>query len=74
MVDAIDFTEVYIKCIHCGIVQGIRVPTTGLEAWKKGQYIQDALPMTSASDRELMISHICHACWEELFPEEELVT
>jgi hypothetical protein len=52
-----------------GIV--IEAPDEAVERWQSGDYIQDALPMLSADERELLISGICGHCFDTMFCEEE---
>jgi hypothetical protein len=40
-------------------------------AWQSGEYIQDALPMLNAGEREMLISQTCNDCWADLFGEPE---
>jgi hypothetical protein len=39
-------------------------------AWRGGEYIQDAMPQLSDSDREFIISGITDEEWDAAFPEE----
>lgn len=55
-------------CIKCGKVFEFPVFVDDLEKYITRQMnIQDALPYVSPGYRELMISHICPICWDELF-------
>lgn len=36
-----------------------------------GKHAQDAFPYLSAQEREMLISGICGACWDNLFADEE---
>lgn len=59
---------VEVTCVSCGAPHAIIVPTAGYKRWASGQAkIQDALPMLSADERELLISHICPRCFNRLF-------
>lgn len=51
-------------CKHTNIVE---VSILAYTAWRKGEYIQVAMPNLSAGDRELLISGICKTCWDKLF-------
>lgn len=55
-------------CRKCGKVYEFPVFVDDLEKYTTRQInIQDALPYVSPGYRELMISHICPICWDELF-------
>lgn len=61
-------------CKKCGKVYEFPVFVDDLEKYTKRQeHIQYALPYISSGYRELMISHICPICWNEImkFDEEE---
>jgi hypothetical protein len=56
----------------CGATKQIEVDTEALIAWQHGALIQRCFPDMSVEDRELMISHTCGTCWNNLFsPEDE---
>ena len=62
---------VEVTCVSCGAQHAILVPTSGYHRWTSGQAkIQDALPMLSADERELLMSHICPRCFDKIFGEE----
>jgi hypothetical protein len=63
--------EVEVVCALCQQPKRVLVPVEGLLAWRKGMYIQDAMPDVSAEERELLISQTCPACFNEAFKEEE---
>ena len=59
-------------CKKCGKVYEFPVFVDDLEKYTTRQMnIQDALPYVSPGYRELMISHICPICWNELFYNDE---
>ena len=61
---------VEVECILCHTKHTILVPTAGYTKWAKGQAkIQDALPGLTESERELLMSNICPACWDKTFGE-----
>lgn len=63
---------VEVTCVNCGTKHTILVPTNGYKLWTSGQAkIQDALPMLSADERELLMSHICPRCFDKIFSEED---
>jgi hypothetical protein len=59
------------KCSECQKTKVLEVPSEGLAAYQNGAFIQRALPMLSAGDRELLISGICGPCFDKLFEEVE---
>lgn len=59
-------------CKKCGKVYEFPVFVDDLEKYTKRQeYIQYALPYISSGYRELMISHICPICWNEIMKSDE---
>lgn len=59
---------VEVTCVNCGTKHTIMVPTGAYKRWASGQAkIQDALPMLSADERELLMSHICQRCFDKIF-------
>jgi hypothetical protein len=66
-----EYKDVVINCKQCDKSFKIRVPVEGFLRWVGGELIQNALPNLSSEKRELLISHTCPDCWEQLFPEED---
>ena len=61
-------TMVTRRCPWCGIQHTVQVPTEGYNEWRSGEKtIQRALPNTSPSYRELLISGTCESCWDRMF-------
>ena len=59
-------------CKKCGKVYEFPVFVDDLEKYTKRQeYIQYALPYISSGYSELMISHICPICWNEIMKSDE---
>lgn len=59
---------VEVTCVNCKTHHTITVPTDGYKRWATGQAkIQDALPMLSEDERELLMSGICPRCWDKIF-------
>lgn len=59
---------VEVVCINCKTRHNVIVPMDGYRLWASGQAkIQDALPMLSDDERELLMSNICPRCWDKLF-------
>lgn len=61
-------------CPICHTTHELEVPFEAFCAWQAGALVQDAFPMLSANEREMLISGICPPCWDNLFaPSEEEV-
>lgn len=59
--------QIYTHCICCQSQHIIKAPQEGYNAWaKRDKKIQDAMPMLSEDDRELLISGLCGDCFEEV--------
>ena len=56
-------------CPYCGTISKVAVPESGLRQWKSGTRIQDALPMLTTDEREILMSGVCPKCWDEVFGE-----
>lgn len=56
-----------VECMVCHSKHQVIVPAMGYLQWMQGERIQDAMPRLSADDRELLMSKICPACWDNLF-------
>ena len=54
-----------------GHVHELTVDAEGLAAWQLGMHIQVALPNLTAGERELLITGIPEAMWDDMFKEEE---
>ena len=62
-----EMTEYKAKCLCCGKVTSVMVPTEQYNIWRSGEaLIQDALPMLSTSEREFLMTNICEECWDKL--------
>lgn len=53
-------------CPYCERLTELDVPDAGYKAWMDGELIQDALPMLTDSEREVLLTGICPTCWDEL--------
>lgn len=61
-----------VPCKMCGDVHEIVVIKNDFMKWYNGELtIQNALPYLTIDERELLISHICNKCYDELFGGEE---
>lgn len=63
--------QLEVKCIKCKKVYTVDVPKEGLFNWQRGMLIQDAMPDVSADDRELLMSHLCSSCFNNLIGGDE---
>ena len=52
-------------------VRDINITGAQLEAWQRGELIQDAAPDLTASEREFIINGVTDEEWSEAFGEEE---
>ena len=58
------------QCLECGGRVTWPVPGIDVGGWVAGALIQDALPMLSENDRELLISGNCGVCFDTLFGDD----
>lgn len=59
---------VKVKCIRCATDHSVFVPDEAYKRWATGKaHIQDALPMLTDDERELLLSDICPSCWNKIF-------
>lgn len=58
-------------CAMCGYSTIMEVNRKEWEAWKKGAFIQDAFPLLSPDEREMILSGTHPECWDKLFSEDE---
>lgn len=56
-------------CMDCKNLVKIEVEEKAYEKWKDGTRIQQAMPMLSADEREILISGVCGPCFDKMFPE-----
>ncbi len=56
-----------VACRLCRVHHDVMVNMADVRTWMAGTLIQDAMPYLSADDRELLISHTCGKCWENMF-------
>jgi len=60
-----------VGCRMCDAVYALVYNREDMLDWLSGsEFIQDALPYLSDSERELLISHTCGNCFDKLFPPE----
>lgn len=61
--------ELHIKCKFCDRDYTLLMPAEAYVAYAHGAATQDALPMLSLGERELLISGICEDCFNALTSE-----
>ena len=57
-------------CRYCRRNHQMTVPSAGVDAMIRGEFVQNAFPTLSADDRERLISGTCPECWNRLFGEK----
>lgn len=55
--------EIGNDCPFCGSYNVVRVPYESLEKYEGGALIQDAFPMLTPDEREIILTGICADCW-----------
>ena len=63
-------TSAKIRCIHCKKEYTVSFTEEGYKNWAAGMVIQKAMPEVPVADRELLISHTCGECFDEIFRED----
>ena len=58
-------------CVVTGKPYSVTVPGDELYAYRRGAYIQDAMPSVSKDDREFLMSGMSPEGWNETFGGEE---
>jgi hypothetical protein len=58
-------TRVFGKCMFTGTEHSVVVKTVELRSWLAGISIQNAMPKTSADDREFLLSGITPSGWDK---------
>ena len=56
-------------CPMCHKKSQLQVPLQGLEAWRRGELIQRALPELTADEREMLMTGTHPDCWDKMFEE-----
>jgi hypothetical protein len=62
-----------VVCRQCKVEYHILASQEGVQKWKAGKLIQNALPDLSANERELFISQTCGNCWDKIYPQDSLL-
>lgn len=65
----INYKEICVVqyCPFCGKGQEVEVNEQDYWDWEDGTLAQEAFPYLSADEREVLISGICHTCWDSMF-------
>lgn len=58
-------------CYSCGKEVSVACEPTDLERWRNGGFVQDCFPYLGPAEREFLLSGICGACWNDMFPPDE---
>lgn len=71
--DAPTHTNVRVgPCMRCKKFNTVEnVSIAGLLKWRKGAFIQVALPELSAAEREMLLTGTCSECFDIMFPPDE---
>lgn len=59
------------RCPICLKPSSVSVPEYALAAWRQGAMIQDAMPMLTAEEREIIKTGIHDSCWNGIFLKEQ---
>jgi hypothetical protein len=58
------------QCVACHTVKEFQVTDSQLAAYQSGKgYIQNIFPAMAPADREMLLSHLCEKCFDEMFAE-----
>lgn len=65
----INYKEVCVvtDCPFCGRANEVEVNEIDYLDWQDGELVQVAFPYLSANERGMLISGICHQCWDKMF-------
>jgi len=58
-------------CPFCGAEHFVEVNEVDYNAWVAGKMAQHAFPYLSPTEREQVISHLCPACQDSFFEEDD---
>ena len=59
------------KCVLSGKPVTVKIPAAELYAYRRGEFIQDAMRSLSAGEREFLMSGICEEAFDNAFADEE---
>jgi len=70
--ESADGTERFVAmCRKCHEPHSLWLDPTLVQRWESGELIQDVFPHLTPDQRELMISGICGACWDRMWPDDD---
>jgi len=64
--------EIVTICPFCKAEHYVMVADDDYAAYLDGMSVQDAFPYLSANERELIMTGICPACWDDMWKTEAL--
>jgi hypothetical protein len=56
---------------ECGTAWQLILDIESYRRWRAGTMVQDAFPLLSSDERELLLSGTCSTCWDNLMGEED---
>lgn len=66
--------DLQVRCVICNQIKTVTVLEDDAYEFlnpNRERNIQHIFPYLSPEQRELLISHICPECWNDMFPSEE---
>ena len=66
------YVTMIARCDFCGKEVELKLTVESVNEFfsPNRRCVQDIFPYLSAEERELLISHTCNECWENMFPPE----
>ena len=61
--------DIPIVCPLCSENHAVEVNLAQFEAWQNGEFIQNAMPDLTFTEREQLISGLCPKCQAKIFGE-----
>ena len=62
-----------IQCIECYNIVEISATEEDVSKWQNDdEVIQKAMPHVPPPEREMLISGLCGACWDDIFLDDEI--
>ena len=64
-------------CVCCGNIVPIQVEETDWELFNNSPlrpHVQDCFPYLTPDEREMFLSGICKACWDDMFAQDEITS
>ena len=65
--------KLQVKCIMCNQMNYLMVTEDSIDEFfsPNRRHVQDIFPYLNPEERELLISHTCPKCWNNMFGGEE---